>query len=374
VPLDAAGYVRSQALAAALDNLGVHELSVDDVPPAAAVIELGVALARGAIGPSELLERARLPGLRWREIPEARHGLDAEKVDPQLFVAAQVALAIVEAERLDAGDPSGSARRGGGEGPQPPFSAPWSWAGGVSIVRRLERALGTDRSTTARVLETAPGTWTAPRRAVAAAFEVMNLLGSVEASAWAQRAAGHAALGLALQGLAERGGAPVDAVAGELRERMTAAPIAARTGVDPHRLRVCTIVHMLAERANDDQLPILAPIRIAYEMARRRCPERVGFDLSRVDLLAHAVQEMRAIDSSWIRALVFAAGTVPPGTRVQLPDGRVGVALDASQTGDPLRPNVLVDGEVVTPATPVSILSAATPTHRVGRPRPSVSR
>jgi hypothetical protein len=143
-------------------------------------------------------------------------------------------------------------------------------------------------------------------------------------------------------------------------------PSSARTGIEPHRLRVCTTIHLLAEAVPNKRLAILAPIRIAYEMARRRCPQRVEFDLARIDLLAQLVQDSEGAQDIWVRALIHAAGTIPPGTRVQLADGRVGIALDTSQTGDGLRPSVLVGADVVTPATPVHILATVRDARPIG--------
>ncbi len=346
VPLQLESWVRSQELGRALENLGVHELSFDDAPAAQTLVDLCVALARGAQGPSDVLESLRLPGVRWRELPQARLGVDAEVVEPEVFAAAQVTLAIAEAEELAARPDE------------------WSWPGGVSVVRRLERAAVAHAGATARTIETAPGTWTPARRAISAAFQASLVLTRIGVTEFLRRSGAHATLAVAVHGYEARYGKEPDAAAQRALPPLLARPVTARSGVDPHRLRVSALVRALTRRGKEgrEPPPLLAGlVRQAYELERRRCPADVTFDLTRVDLLAHAARMLGQghRDEPWVRALIGVAGAVPPGAYVQLADGRLGVALDVDPGGDPWQPRVLIAGQVVIPTAPVRLYSPA---------------
>jgi hypothetical protein len=344
VPLDADRFQQAANLERALSNLATHEVCVDEVPPLDAVSAFGIALARGAQGPSPALQTAKWRGLRFRELPYAQYGEEAEEVDPGVFTAAQIALAIGEAER---------ARKDAEEY--------WPWAHGVSIVRRLERAIETDRDATDRAMELAPGAWTPPRRAVSAALTVMGLLTTLDLTRFARRAAAHATLALATLGYRDRDGLPLAEAAQATLTALLAAPITAHSGVDPHRLRVCTCLNALCERGSGGaELSLNGLLVLAYEIERKRCPEGVSFNLTRVDLMAEVVREMgQSLDATWVRALVGASGAVPVGAYV-LADGRLGVVIESAPADDPWRPRVLVGGEVVTPREPVVLHSPLT--------------
>lgn len=344
VPMDAEHFTRARLLATALANLGAHELAVDAAPTPDTLLELGVLLARGSQGPGDDLERAQLPGLRFREIPAARYGADSTQVDPEMFAIAQVALAIHDAEALHA-------QRDGA----------WPWSAGVGLLRRLERAMDAGAAPTMRALDTAPGPWSVARRALAVCHHVMTALSDLKVAPSTRRAIAHAAAAVAVHGLQEREGLPLEAAAKAALRRMLDAPLPARTGVEPHRLRTLALVRGVAMRSNEPEqwTGAMAVIELAYAMERHRCPEGVDFALARVDLLAFAAAAMEGgFDPRWVRALVTRSGQIPPGATVRLADGRVGMAMEPGDSGDPMRPRVLVDGAVVEPESAVRLVSA----------------
>lgn len=337
VALELETFTRARELAAALANLSVHELAFDEVPHADALLRLAGALARGAQGPSEALSLINLPPMRWRELPHARLGEDAEQVDGQVYTASQVVLALAEAEQI-------AARTDG----------PWPWATGVSIVRRLERAIEIDLQATARAVELAPGAWTPTRRTIAAAFAVSAVLSRVGVSDFVRRAATHAITAACVHGYRARAGTDVEPAAQAALRAMLRSPVRAGSGVDPHRLRVSTLVHALGGGRNAE---LLALLRLAYLMERKRSPAGVSFDLTGIDLLAYALNELQTEASApWIRALIATLGAVPMGAYV-LADGMLGVVMEPSESGDPWRPKVLVGGRMITPAAPVQLCS-----------------
>lgn len=344
VPLDAERYLRSAAVGRALENLEVQEIALDPGPPLPSLLSLGEALARGQQGPvAGEMPEGGWDGARLRDIPHARWGNDAEQVDTEVFVAAQLALALADTEAC--------ARDAG---------TAWPWARGLSAIRRLERALAQDGPATARMLEAAPGAWGPERRSLAAALLALRVLESLGANQGTRRAAGHAALALGLTGYAAREGAPLERTAQLLVQRLVSAPGAShRSGVEPHRIRVAALVHPLgADEAKPRAHAVLGLLRLAYELEVLRCPAGVTFTLTAADLLAHAAQEAgRSLDAGWVRALVHALGVVPVGSRVQLPDGREGVVLGEGAEDDPWRPEVLVGQERLVPSGRVRLLS-----------------
>jgi hypothetical protein len=342
VPMDAENFTRARQVALTLSNLGVHELAVDSAPSTETLMHLGAVLARGAQGPSDDLERTQLPGLRFREIPAARWGTDATQVDPEMFTIAQVALAIQDAETV-------FAKRDG----------PWPWSAGIGLLRRVERAMDASIPSTMRALDTAPGTWSIARRALAACHHVFTALSDLKVAPSTRRAVAHAALAIAMHGLQDRGGSVFHVAARQALRKMLDAPLTSRTGVESHRLRTLALVHGVSTHAEEpgNWINPMALMELAYSLERHRCPRDVTFVLTRVDLLAHAAAGMeKDFDARWVRSLVTQCGQIPPGATVRLPDGRLGMALEAGPSGDPMRPYVLVNGETIEPTSAVRLV------------------
>ncbi len=139
-------------------------------------------------------------------------------------------------------------------------------------------------------------------------------------------------------------------------------PIYSRSGITPHRVRVCSMLHRLQSARSVSELgpKITGLIHLTYEMERGRCPGDVEFDLTFADLLAQAVENQGDIyNEDWVRVLAKVSGEVPVGAKVRLEDGSVGIVLGPSKIKDPLRPSVLVNDQILIPSKPVELISSA---------------
>ena len=342
LPVSLQTYKQVVDLSDSLRNLGVNELTFDNIPALTDLIHFGEALSRGSNTVSDALDTLAIPGLSWREIEGIRWGLDVEEVDPDIYTATQVALAVADTERL-------------GLLPEDP----WDWTAGLSVVRRLERAFQVNPAATARALEITQEGWSVARRAVSAAHRILAVLYSLGATRAVRRAASHGALALAVQGLQERGGTMIVPSAEALLPRLITSKGFTRTGVEPHRLRVDALIHRLHPEFSEHRNTtcILHLLLISYELERRRCPPGVTFDLTSGDLLALAAQEAGGrYDAGFVRLLIETAGQVPVGASVRLADGRIGLVLLANPSA-PRLPKVLVGAQVMTPTEPVSLAS-----------------
>ena len=137
------------------------------------------------------------------------------------------------------------------------------------------------------------------------------------------------------------------------------------TRIEPHRLRVCSVLHEIGHdpRARKELPGIPALVFLLCELERRRKPPDVDFALTFTDLLAMATFEIEtSFEPAAVRALIHASGEVPIGAHVRLPDGRFGIVLDESTANDPLRPSVLVGSEIVVPERAVTLVSPTTTT------------
>ncbi|MFH1530989.1 MAG: hypothetical protein ABIK09_09690 [Pseudomonadota bacterium] len=342
VPISLQLYKQLVELSRSLRNLGVDELTFDAVPGVSDLVRLGDALTRGAAKASDALGSLAIGGMSWRAFEGARWGLDTEMVDPDIYTATQVALAVVDAEHLVAGR-----------------DKPWDWARGLAVVRRLDRAFRVSPPATERALEIFAEGWSVARRAVSAGHRALAVLDNLGATRVVRRAVTHGTLALAVQGLRPRGGEPIVPSAQTLLPRLVTPRGFTRTGVEPHRLRVAALVHRFhPEYAQLRKTPcILHLVLIAYELERRRCPKGTDFDLTSGDLLALAVQEAGVrYDPGFVHLVVETAGRIPVGAHVRLADGRAGIVLSTNPTA-PRLPKVLVAAQVVTPTSPVSLIS-----------------
>ncbi len=344
LPVSLQVYKQLEELSRTLRNLGVDELSFQAVPDVPDLVRFGEVLAKGASKASDVLDQVTIPGLTWREIEGARWGLDTDAVDPDIYTSAQVALAIADAEQLVA-----------------VHDGPWDWGTGLAVVRRLDRAFRISPAATERALEIRPEGWSVARRAVSMSLRVLTVLDGVGATRVVRRAVTHASLALAAQGLRPRGGDAIVPAAEALLPRLVTARGFTRSGIEPHRLRTTALVHRFhPEFASMRKTPcILHLVLIAYELERRRCPEGTDFDLTSGDLLAVAVHEASTrYDPGFVRLIIDAAGRIPIGAHVRLDDGRTGVVLLTNPSA-PRLPKVLVGAQVVTPTSPVSLVSPA---------------
>jgi hypothetical protein len=344
VPLDFNHFERGLQLTIALNRLNAHELSFDTPLDVGVAQRLAQALAAGSRGPTEDLKGVELAGLTWREIPHAQSGIDAEGVDPEVAAIAHTVLGLSVVEQI-AEEKEG----------------PWPWTKGLAVVRRLEKGLAAKDGAAMRVVELAPDGWPLPRRALAACQLVLQVLTRVGASPSNRRAAAHAALALALQGLGERDGIDPAHAADALVARMTRETVQARSGIAPQCLLVTTLVHMMGTSMRGQEsiasLTVTELIGLAYEMERARCPSGVAFDLTRADLLAHAVQlEGTRFSPEWVRAVIKICGAVPVGATVRLQDGRFGVVIEPGPAWNPWCPVVLIGRDRVATKAPVMLI------------------
>ncbi|MDP2309810.1 MAG: hypothetical protein Q8P18_27575 [Pseudomonadota bacterium] len=336
VPMSIERYERASHVARVLREFGVQEMSFTDVPSPHVVVELARILSGGVT----TLAGIELPGVKLRAIAGFAAGGEVQRVDPDVFASAQAALAIADAFLLT------------GEGP-------WPWAGGLTVIRRLDRAAEVNVMATLATVERANAEWNIHRRAVAGALRVLALLRTLGVGFVVQRAAAHVALALLLQGLRERGGAPIEEAIPLLLDRMVDAG-AVSSGAETHRLRTIAMLDHLARRAPystgaGDSLGRL--VRLTYALEVARCPEGLDFDLSIVELLAEAAHSSKSdVDFLWLRMLIQVFGIIPPGAEVKLADGRIGYVLGPGGARDPMRPDVLVEGERHTPTSNVELV------------------
>lgn len=333
--LDPLNFSRSLKLARALAAIHVNEVGVEYTPTAPQLVGLARVLAtRGATAPT-------VDGLQLRELRGVRGGTAGESVDPELFASAQMVRALVEAEALEAA-----------------VGAGWHWSHGVSVVRRVERARQVDFAACVRFLDHAPGERSVARRGVGALLSALAMTGAAGVSAALCRVAAHAALALALQGLAEREGASfVEAVETAL-PRLVETLLGGGSAIDPHRQRVCALLHSVAARIDEPARwnPLARAAALAYDMERLRCPLGPAFDHPSLDLLAWGARVAgREHDARWARALLAAHGVLPPNAKVELDDGRMGVVLGGAEDEAPMLPLVYLKGSgvVALPEEPV---------------------
>ena len=346
LPVSLQTYKQVVDLSASLRNLGVNELTFDNIPAVTDLVLFGEALSRGSNTVSDALDTLAIPGLSWRELEGIRWGLDVKEVDPDIYTATQVGLAVADTEQL-------------GLLPEDP----WDWTRGLAVVRRLERAFRVSPAATERSLEITQHGWSVARRAVSASHRILVVLDALGAKRAVRRAAAHGALALAVQGLRERGGAMIVPSAQALLPRLITSKGFTRTGVEPHRLRVDALIHRLHPEFTEQRktTSILHLLLISYELERRRCPPGVTFDLTSGDLLALAAQEAGGrYDAGFVHLLIEAAGQIPVGARVRLADGRIGLVLLANPAA-PRLPKILVGAQVMTPTEPVSLASPTQP-------------
>ena len=345
IPLDIEGFKRGQSLSQAMSHCGVHEVGFESGLDESSLIAFFEVLSKGLTGPNDQLEHMRLPGISWREIPGAGWGAEAKPIDPDLFAVTQVSLAVADADKLaDA------------------FGQPWNWTGGVSILRRLERAVEVDARAADRALELVPVPWSAGRRAVAMAVRVLAVereLGTEPATA---RAAGHAALALGCCGFRAAASGAFTEATSETFARLVQASMASASGALRHRVRVCSLINALSTPPAQGaaRQGTAALLHLVYEIERRRHVEQGRIALTLADMLAAMMPEVgRAFPPHWFRALIGTLGELPAGSKVTLADGRVGIVLGPGSEPDPWMPQVLVGAQIVQPMHRVRLFAQA---------------
>lgn len=359
VPLTPATYQMTQAISRCLAHAMIHEVTFNEVPEPNQLSDFANELTRGNRPKGQAINFGH-KCLDWRSIEAATYGSELEKVDPDVFASAQLALAVSAVEALML-EPDES----------------WNFTLAVSAVRRLERTLAGGRSAILRALEIAPGTWSPARRVVAACIHLLSMATTLAVSQRTQRASAHALLAMGVCGYYQRGGKPVgDAVIAAhsrvVESNVTArGPAAEAAKSEPHRIRTCSLltqyVRTLQKNGLTNLHPLLASMSMCYELELMRCPVDSNLDLTMTDSLARFCSSIDEPEApAHLRALMAASGALPPGSRVRLDDGQVGIVLDAP-ADDPLRPVVLVQGRIMVAQNPVSLVP---PLQVQGRIRP----
>jgi hypothetical protein len=329
-------FERARWLGAQLSKCKVHEVTLEGPVLAQDWLRFAAVVA----GTSALsIEELTITGLKLRELDNARLGEAKEDTDPETFAIVQMALALATADRIQlavASEPG------------------WPWPEGIHFVRRVERAHSAHRAASIRAIEMPDAAWTAARRATCAAFLVGLALSDLGARGTHQRAAVHATFALML-GVSRSPGTPLAACASQVLQTMSKTAVRnAGSAIEPHRLLVLALLAECA--AEDKSLAAVGLIRTVVMLESERRPQGVEFDLSLVDLFAMACgDEIADLDANWLALLVRATGVLPPGARVMLADGRMGVVMGPGDAGDPFRPLVLVNGERIQTAARVSL-------------------
>ncbi len=336
VPINLEGWQRVKAVMEPLKTMVANELHFRVGLTAEEMMAVGVAWAEGARGNRFAIdELGALAGVGFRGLGSVSRGKNVEVVDRDVAVVAEAALAVRDAEGLQLETEA--------------------WTQQALIVRRLERRVFEHPHPAMVAFE--QSTPTVPRRAISATVIAGALLRHLGASAAATRAGAHAALVMGLGGLQHRGGYGLVEARRRGLQWVLADPWG-RSGVEPHRLRVASLLLTTADSTTDaGGHPILDVTTLAYEVERRRCPEHLPFDLSNADLWA-AVATRAGIDFKLrsLRALISCFGAVPAGAWVRLEDGRTALVLGPDANGAPL---LLLEG-TPTPWTGVlTLLSAA---------------
>lgn len=341
VPVEASRFKRLQEISRVLHILGAHELAFEVTPDPEELLPLGRALAEAQSGTREDLRDVQVAGMRWREIQHARQGLEADDLDQGLHALTQLSLASKDCHRI--------AELG---------IEVWRFALGLSVVRHLERTCHADLASAARALEMAPGRWTPARRALSATFHTVAVLENLGTRGSPRRALAHACLILAFYGYDQRAGRPLEEAAVTGLARVLAAPVTGHSGIPPHVLQVCTLLHLLNPQNDSDPqaLPGLELVRLCYHLERRRRPLEVNYTPGKAELLAQLASQPDT-DPDWFKALLATAGHVPAGTFVRAADGEIGVSLGPGETPDPWRPQTLFAGGRAEPSAPVDLIA-----------------
>lgn len=343
VPLTPKRFDQVRRLTTALDAMGHKEIAIDAGVEAWELLELGSVLSQGALGRASGVDALLMEHVRWRDLPQIRWGEESERADLEVFASAQIQLALLEAEAL-----SGAPDK------------PWSWAHGQKIVRRLENAVRRSPHQACFVAETVELPWTPRRRAVCAALHAQQVLDSLGVSRPVTRATVHATLALGIQGFDLDSGLSFDEAAAGLLARLVRVTSQGRRGLDPHRLRVCALIHSLV-KADGARAGWFGPhhlLHLAYELERGRWPDALDDPLTLVDLLAEAVLTRGdRFSPHLLQILISVTGALPPGTRVQLEDGRLGYVVGLAD--EPWRPRVKVGDAIEIPTGPVQAISGA---------------
>ena len=343
VPITDKTWAASVAVAKVLGSAAIHELTFTATPYVQAVMDLAQALTSRE-RPKGAPFTAEVDGIEWCTIEGLRSGAPLESGDPDLFAIHQVAMAVAQVEALL----------------KKPASA-WDFDAGLAAVARIERIVGPGIMPLTRAMEFGGNAWTPSRRTVSACLHVLCVGKHLGVSPRTCRVCAHVVLAVACAGYRKRGAQSWAEATAAARTRLERSLSENGMGSEPHHFRTSALLNHVASLAQPGKPPTasLLPgvLRLCYQVEAIRCPAHAPFDLTLADCLALVAPEAAEMgDMACLKALAAAYGHFPPGSRVRLEDGRVGLVQDASSEGS-LQPMVMVDGRFQIPEDPVTLVS-----------------
>lgn len=340
VPVSPQVYKDVVGMTKALNNLRAQEIRFTEVPTTTTLCALGVALSIGLVNESDRLHEERLKGIEVLELKDVRMGQDSEKVSADVDALVQVALARRAIESFSR------------EAPR------WDWPMGLAILRRLERAIEKDPDAALKGLTqtlSRDDSIDIARRALLSCFHILRIMESIKAPRADQRAAGHAALALCMLGLESRGARPLKGAAEEALLKLMNFEQTHRSGIEPHKLRVCALLDALT--SGEEKSMWLEPLTLVYALEKERCPPSVNFALDQVDVMALALERFGDGKlAPWVRILVSTMGILPPGAQVMTQDGKTYRVV--GQGPELMRPRLNSEAGIFVPKAPVRLVSA----------------
>lgn len=342
VATDADRFQRVQALGRALGNLGVHEVTFAEHVTPSDIAGLAHAIARARRGPSKALDEVVLRGVTTRAVPAVGwlDGPPPDQRDP--YVASRLAHAVAAADELCAS-----------------VGREWSLPAAFHVLRCVEQAEDAGGPMATMLMESSDDpNWSGGRRAVSLALLVRRVLSALQIDGEAAHPTVHAALAMGVYGL--RTAAPAARLDTAMSASEAVMRAVGRAGAceRDHVVRAAALLGSMARASfGGGNVRLEGLLETAYELEAARAadpdpPTRSMGDL--VDLaIYHRGDRFVAL---WVDLIVATMGSVPAGTVVRLADGRMGRALWPAEGYGADAPMVHVDGQVLVPTQPVTIV------------------
>ncbi|GEM_PF-6549649 len=333
----------AMAVAQLLSHNGIHEITFQADVKAGELARVAGELVSGQ------RQRGKAPqivvaGVSWRPLDGAAWGTCFEKLDPELFALSKLCDVEREVESL--------------------MMTPgerWEFNKGATVVRLAEEGLFAGPLPMVRAMEFRREPWGTARRAAAACIHLLVVGKAAGVAPRSYRAAAHCLLACCAMGYQISGGRPWKEAVEAAYELLVGQGMAPEELPTPHRVRTCTLLHMLHRtvecQGGDERTKIVKLLWLCYDLEKYRVLPETSSALALSDCLA--IQGPKAMQDGighFYRLLVTSYGQIPPGTTVRLSDGRRGVVLEPNPQA-PLNPTLLVDGRAETSNLPVRLLA-----------------